>query len=211
MRQVGISTVLYTGDFTVYPSCLTKLTPGNHHYVWQTRLLSLMGNNRNAFFCPAALPQAAWNTNNTSVKSVFGEDGQIDKFGILCGDDNNNQGTRFSLGYNDWGIDRSGPILGMGADAGTPPVKDSAIRHPSEMIAIADVRSDTPDNQIQFSANTTPPVPWTTSQDPQWHPQVPCNRHNYRTGYTLFADGHVEGPLAKRRYRSQQFLAGAME
>ena len=46
----------------------------------------------------------------------------------------------------------------MGADVGTTPIKDSMIRHPSDMIAIADVRSDTPAGQIQFSANTTPPT-----------------------------------------------------
>jgi prepilin-type processing-associated H-X9-DG protein len=70
------------------------------------------------------------------------------------------------------------------------------VRSPANMIAIADVRSDTPAGQIQFSANTTPPTTWTTGQDPTWHPQVPCNRHNYNTDI-LFADGHVESPKRK--------------
>ncbi len=191
-RQIGLALVMYVGDFNQYPSCLTQ--SGSSFYVWQPRLLSLMGNNRNAFFCPAALPQAAWNTsNNTTLASIIGEDGKIDKYGILTGGANN-QGTRFSLGYNDWGIDRTGPVLGMGADVGTQPIKDSTIRRPSDMIALADVRSDTPTAQIQFSANTTPPTSWTTGQDAQWHPQVPCNRHGYHTDL-LFADGHVESPL----------------
>jgi prepilin-type processing-associated H-X9-DG protein len=81
----------------------------------------------------------------------------------------------------------------MGADFGTAPVKESTIRSPVNMIAMADVRSDTPAGQIQFSANTTPPTSWTLGQDPAWHPQVPCNRHNYRTDI-VFADGHVESP-----------------
>ena len=192
MRQIGISLVMYAGDYNQYPSCLNPGLPAEI-YVWQPRLLSLMGNNRNAFYCPAALPQSAWDTNlNSTIQSVIGEDGKIDKYGILTGNLANN-GARFSLGYNDWGIDRTGPVLGMGADVGTSPIKDTAVRSPVNMIAIADVRSDTPAGTIQFSANTTPPTSWTTGQDPTWHPQVPCNRHTYNTDI-LFADGHVESP-----------------
>jgi prepilin-type N-terminal cleavage/methylation domain-containing protein len=191
MRQIGIALTMYVGDFTVYPSCLTQ--SGASFYVWQPRLVTLAGNNRNLFYCPAALPQSVWDTNgNSTVQQIIGENGKIDPYGIVTGGANN-AGTRFSLGYNDWGIDRSGPVLGMGADVGTPPIKDTMVRSPSSMIAIADVRSDTPAGQIQFSANTTPPTSWTTGQDPTWHPQVPCNRHNYRTDI-LSVDGHVESP-----------------
>src|SRR5271169_829570 len=101
MRQIGIALVMYAGEFKVYPNCLTQA--GSSFYVWQPRLLSLMGNNRNAFYCPAALPQSAWDTNlNSTVKPIIGEDGKIDNFGILTGG-GSSQGTRFSLGYNDWG------------------------------------------------------------------------------------------------------------
>lgn len=193
MRQIGIALTMYVNDYAQYPSCLTQ--SGASYYVWQPRLVTLMANNRNVFFCPAALPQSAWDTNvNSTVKPLNGENGKIDPYGILTGGAND-QGTRFSLGYNDWGIDRSGAVLGMGADVGTTPIKDSNLRSPANMIAVADVRSDTPAGQIQFSANTTPPTSWTTGQDPTWHPQVPCNRHNYRTDL-LFADSHVES--AKR-------------
>jgi prepilin-type N-terminal cleavage/methylation domain-containing protein/prepilin-type processing-associated H-X9-DG protein len=194
MHQIGLALVMYATDFTQYPQCLD---PNKNIYVWQPRLLSTMGNNRNAFSCPAARPDSAWDTNANPTLSgpagqlKLGEDGRIDNFAILTGGPDN-QGTRFSLGYNDWGIDRTGPVLGMGADVGaTTPVKDTMVRRPADMISVADVRSDTPAGQIQFSANTTPPTAWTTAQDPLWHPQVPCNRHNYRTDI-LFADGHVE-------------------
>jgi prepilin-type N-terminal cleavage/methylation domain-containing protein len=192
MRQIGIALVMYVGDFNVYPNCLTQ--SGASFYTWQPRLLSLMGNNRNAFYCPAALAQSAWDTNvNPTVKPIIGENGKIDNYGILTGG-GNSQGTRFSLGYNDWGLNIGSPvILGMGADVGTVAVKDTQVRSPANMIAIADVRSDTPAGQIQYSANTTPPTSWTLGQDPIWHPQVPCNRHNYRTDI-LFAEGHVESP-----------------
>lgn len=196
MRQIGIALPMYADDFKQYPQCLD---PVKNYYVWQPRLLTLMGKNRNAFFCPAALPQSAWDTNANSTLAgpnggpVLGEDGKPDAYAILTTGGGNN-GSRFSLGYNDWGIDRNlGIVLGMGADVGTTPVKDINVLRPSDMIAVADVRSDTPAGQIQFNANTTPPTSWTQTQDPVWHPQVPCNRHNYRTDI-LFADAHVESP-----------------
>jgi prepilin-type N-terminal cleavage/methylation domain-containing protein len=195
-HQMGLALVMYADDNKYYPSCLTKQTPGPHQYVWQPRILSYMGNNRKAFYCPAALSQSVWDTNgNPTVKAVIGEDGKLSYFGILCGDDNGNNGTRFSYGYNDWGlVQQSNPVLGMGADAGTTPVTESMVRRPSNMISIADVRSDTPAGSIQFACNTTPPTSWTQNQDAQWHPQVPCNRHEYHTDI-IFADGHVENPL----------------
>jgi prepilin-type N-terminal cleavage/methylation domain-containing protein len=191
-REIGIALTMYVNDFGQYPNCLTQ--SGASYYVWQPRLLTLMGNNRSAFYCPAALPQSAWITsNNPTLQSIIGENGKTDSAGIVTGGANN-QGTRFSLGYNDWGIDRSTSVVyGMGADVGTAPIRDSMLRSPANMIAIADVRSDTPMGDIQFSANTTPPTSWTTGQDPVWHPQVPCNRHNYHTDI-LFADAHVESP-----------------
>jgi len=195
MREIGIALVMYSGDYNQYPQCLNPGLPAEI-YVWQPRLLSLMGNNRNAFNCPAALPQSYWDTNVNNTLSgpagnlVYGEDGKVDRYGILTGG-GSSQGSRFSLGYNDWGLVRNGTVLGMGADVGTTPIKDSNILSPVNMIALADVRSDTPAGQIQFSANTTPPTSWTTTQDATWHPQVPCNRHNYNTDL-LFADGHVE-------------------
>ena len=200
MREIGIALVMYSGDYNQYPSCLLG---ANNLYVWQPRILSLMGNNRNAFNCPAALSQSYWDTNlnNTlagpSGNLVHGEDGNVDRYGILTGG-TDSQGTRFSLGYNDWGLVRPppgqpGPIFGMGGDVGTTPVKDSMVISPANMIAVADVRSDTPAGTIKFSANTTPPTGWTLDQDAAWHPQVPCNRHNFNTDI-LSADGHVESP-----------------
>jgi prepilin-type N-terminal cleavage/methylation domain-containing protein len=199
MREIGIALTIYPGDYGVYPSCLwSAKNGGNDTYVWQPRLLSFMGKNRNAFDCPAALSQSYWDTNLNSTLAgpsgqlKLGENGQLDNYAILTGGAGTD-GSRFSLGYNDWGIDRTGPVLGMGADVGTTPIKDTNIKSPVNMIAVADVRSDTPSGQIQFSANTTPPTSWTTSQDPTWHPQVPCNRHNYNTDI-LFVDAHVESP-----------------
>jgi prepilin-type processing-associated H-X9-DG protein len=120
---------------------------------------------------------------------VIGEDGKLNSFGIK-------ETTRFSLGYNDWGLrqeQRVGgvvtvPGLGMGGDVGSDPVKDTKIRNPSEMIAIGDVRSDA--TSFDFNANVDPRV--SAMENSAQHNQCPCNRHNYRTDI-LFADGHVEG------------------
>jgi len=145
-----------------------------------------MGNNRNAFSCPAALAQSYWDTNvnltlsGPSGQLKLGEDGKIDNYSIL-------ESSRFSIGYNDWGsINNIAPTLGMGGDVGTPPVKDTMVRRPSDMIAIGDVRSDVAAN-IDFNANLDP------TDNTADHTQWPCNRHNYRTDI-LFADGHAESP-----------------
>ncbi len=183
MRQVGIALVMYVGDFPVYPNCYD---PGKNIYVWQPRLLTLMGNNRHAFDCPAALSQSYWDTNMNSTLSgpagqlKLGENGQIDNYAIL-------NTTRFSMGYNDWGsINNIAPTLGMGGDVGSTPVKESTIRSPMNMIALGDVRSDVAAN-IDFNANLDP------TDNTADHTQWPCNRHNYRTDI-LFADGHAESP-----------------
>lgn len=199
MRQIGISLVMYADEYKQYPSCFwsskTSTPKGNDSYVWQTRLLHFMGNNRKAFFCPVALPDSAWDitVNKTLGGYAFGtipkysdENGTKDANVIL-------ERSRFSLGYNDWGTKNSGsPSLGLGGDVGTTPVKDSAVRKPSEMIAIGDVRSDTPSANIDFNANLDPAVGSSDNTLP-WHTQAPCNRHNYRTDL-LFCDGHVESP-----------------
>jgi prepilin-type N-terminal cleavage/methylation domain-containing protein/prepilin-type processing-associated H-X9-DG protein len=196
LREIGLAVAMYPTDFNgIYPQCLTKPNNATDYYVWQPRLLNYT-QGRKSFWCPAALPQAVWDpVANTTVKTVVGENGKLDLDGILTGDPGDN-GTRFSYGWNDWGLDLGWPtVLGMGGDVGTSqPVLESIVRHPADMIVIADVRSDTPAGSIEYSANTTPPTSWTTDQDPTWHPQVPCNRHSYHTDI-VFADGHVETPL----------------
>jgi prepilin-type N-terminal cleavage/methylation domain-containing protein len=197
MRQVGISLVMYAGDYNQYPSCYAPVATAmmnTPQYVWPTRLLSLMGNNRKAFSCPAALATSAWDysQNNTLGGYAFGtipkdttEDGTKDANVIL-------NTSRFSLGYNDWGLkNNTSPVCGLGGDVGTSPVKDSMVRKPSDMIAIGDVRSDA--TTINFNANLDPVIGDAQDNEPPTHCQCPSNRHNYRTDL-LFTDGHVETP-----------------
>ena len=190
MRQIGIALVMYVNDFDYYPA---DLRTANNTYVWQPRLLNLMGNNRAAFFCPAARPESAWDTNvNPTLKLVIGEDGRVDRYGIVTSPVG--LGSRFSLGYNDWGLlNAQSPTHGIGGDVGTPLVKDSMVRAPSAMIAVGDCRSDTPAAQLQYNANLDPVVGDSADNNAQWHTQTPSNRHNFRTDI-LCCDGHVESP-----------------
>jgi prepilin-type N-terminal cleavage/methylation domain-containing protein len=69
-RQAGIAGNMYVHDnLSTYPGCLAV---GPFYYVWPGRLLSYMGNNRKAFWCPAALPESAWDTNVTVNGDTLG-------------------------------------------------------------------------------------------------------------------------------------------
>jgi len=184
LRQLGIAQVMYVTDYQQYTASLR--TSGGYYYVWPPRLLYLMGNNRKAFHCPAALPESAWDTNvNTTLKTVVGLDGQIDRFGI-------SDTTRFSFGINDWGLNLlNHPQLGLGGDIDggltQGPVKDTMVVSPSQMIMVGDVPALKDASQISFNANMDP------TDSTQAHTHWPSNRHNYRTDL-VFTDGHVESP-----------------
>src|ERR1700721_563680 len=173
MRQLGIALTMYDQDFHQYPNCYA---PSLLVYVWAPRLLSYVANNRNVFYCPAALPDSAWDTNaNKTLQQRLGENGKIDYYAIYSGDGTGN-GTLFSIGYNDWGLSQS-LALGMGGDVGSPIVSDTTLLNPSEMIAMGDVRSDV--TTVEFGANIDPQV--SNQQNPTYHNQCPCNRHSYHT------------------------------
>jgi len=177
LRQIGISTVMYTGDNGKYPGCLWTpygLGQGTYYYVWPPRLLSNMSNNRNAFWCPAANPNSAWDTNLNNTLG-YGSRSSRDPFWIQ-------QTSRFSYGYNDWGSFPAGGEYGLGGDVDVfPEVKDSKVKKPSEMIMLADSKPD-----ASFDGNIDPTTP------SEW----PSNRHSRRT-CIMFADGHAEAPSRK--------------
>jgi prepilin-type N-terminal cleavage/methylation domain-containing protein/prepilin-type processing-associated H-X9-DG protein len=184
LKQIGLAGTMYVHDWGQYTACLR--VSGGFYYIWPPRLFKYMGNNRRAFWCPAALPQSAWDTNaNETLKLVTGLDGKPDAFGIT-------ETTRFSIGINDWGLDISHhPQLGLGGDidlgASQGPVKESMVRAPSQMIMVGDVPALADRNQIAFNANMDP------TDNTSGHTQWPSNRHNRRTEL-VFCDGHVESP-----------------
>src|SRR5690242_185398 len=97
LKQMGIATATYVLDNQAYTGSLSTLG-GRVYYVWPPRLLPYMGNNRGAFWCPAALPQSAWDTNlNSDTLGQIDLNSNNDPYGI-------SDRTRFSYGINDWGL-----------------------------------------------------------------------------------------------------------
>jgi prepilin-type N-terminal cleavage/methylation domain-containing protein/prepilin-type processing-associated H-X9-DG protein len=180
LRQIGIAGVMYVGDYKQYPG---DYSPKFNIYVWPTRLLSLMGNNRKAFWCPAAPPNSSWDTNVNRTLGGSAEGGGTDPYAVT-------PQSRFSLAYNDWGLDLGHkPQLGLGGDVDggfyQGPVRDTSVMRPTEMIMLADVKAQQNPALINFGANLDP------ADNSTGHSQWPSNRHNYRIDF-LFADGHVD-------------------
>lgn len=185
LRQVGLAVVMYVGDNKVYPGCYS-VSP-QVYAVWPTRLLSVMGNNRKVFWCPAARPDAAWDTNVNRTLGATGPDGVFDPFGITLN-------SRFSLSYNDWGTDiNNNPPLGLGGDVNggffRGLIKDANVSKPSDMIMLGDARAFA-------NPAVDSPGSWPANLDPRDPGQWPSNRHARQTDI-MFCDGHAVG--ARRR------------
>ena len=197
MRQMGIAIGLYITDNNAYPG---DYSPANGSYVWMIRLSPGVGNNHNVFRCPAASPDSAWDTNvNKTLGATVAQDipgynsGQYDPWLVT-------PNSRFSVGYNDWGlgnaIDLSSPsaALGLGGDVDGPyyhgPLKDANVVAPAQMIMLADTRA----LPVNFDSGS-----WEANLDPTdtasaTQGQLPSNRHQYKTDLTC-CDGHVEKPV----------------
>ncbi|MCP5516889.1 MAG: type II secretion system protein [Verrucomicrobiales bacterium] len=174
LRQLGLATVMYVDEYHKFPGCIKV---PEFYYVWPLRLFSQMGTNRASFFCPANKREFAWDTN--SNRSL---NGQID-FLRASG-----SGAGMSYGYNDWGIgavtQNIDAQLGLGGDInppGQPEMNESRVRTPSDMLMLADSKSD---------------YSWDGNVDPKQSDQWPAKRHNGRT-VVQFVDGHAESALRR--------------
>jgi prepilin-type N-terminal cleavage/methylation domain-containing protein len=185
LREIGIANAMYLSDYKQYSG---DYSANLNIYVWPPRLLYLMGNNRAAFCCPAAPPDTWWDTNaNKTLGGNSATGSGHDPFAVT-------PSSRFSLGYNDWGLDIAHhPQLGLGGDVDGDwyqgPVRDSDVLKPADMIMLADVKGQQNASLISFDANLDP------TDDSEGHSQWPSNRHNYQVDI-LHADGHVD--TAKR-------------
>ena len=184
-HQIGIALAMYTVDYKQYPG---DYSAAHNCYVWPTRLLSLMSNNRKAFSCPATAPIYWWDPTVNTTLGGQGEDG-VNSIYIVT------PSSRFSLGYNDWGLDIGyAPQLGLGGDVDgiyfRGPVKETMVKRPTEMIAMGDVKSADNAALLNFAANLDPTAGGA-------HTEWPSSRHNHKTDL-LFADGHAES--VKRTY-----------
>ena len=182
LRQIGIANVMYVNDYKQYTGAI--YVGSAYTYIWNTRLLAFMGNNRGAFYCPAANPNSAWDTNANKTLGGPDEFGKPDPFSVTSN-------SRFSLGVNDWGLAPPGILsLGVGGDVSggvaARPVKDSTVMAPAQFLIVGDVPAA--QTGISFNANLDP------QDNSNSHTQRPSNRHNRHTDL-LFADGHVERPL----------------
>ena len=189
LKQMGIGLTMYVGESKYYPGCL--IPSSVYYYVWAPRMLEYMGNNRKSFSCPSALPEASWDTNlNNTLGANDPKTGNFDPYAIYT-TGQIGHGSRFSYGWNDWGYGSVGPVsLGMGGDVDSglnTYVKDAQVKRPSDMIAIGDTPGPKIRAVINFDANMDP------TDDTFLHPELPSNRHNYRTDI-LCADGHAETP-----------------
>jgi prepilin-type N-terminal cleavage/methylation domain-containing protein/prepilin-type processing-associated H-X9-DG protein len=174
LRQVGIATHMYVSESQKYPGCLWL---GNgFYYVWPVRLFSVLGTNRTVFYCPAANPNSAWSTNSNNSLGATTPNGVFDPLGV-------SSTSRFSLGYNDWGLRDPGPNqLGLGGDINiVGEIKDSQVKSPVNMIMLADSK---PDGSFDGNVDPKNPLEW------------PSNRHDRRTNL-MFCDGHAESASRK--------------
>ena len=173
LRQIGIATVMYLQDYQVYPGS----QGAGAYYVWPQRLFSRLGKNREVFHCPSADPGSWWNLELNNSMGGTGENG-FDEYLVRSN-------TRFSYGYNDWGLS-IGQDLGLGGNVGANPAKhrkESAVVKPSDMIMLADSKPDG-----SWDANVDPNTSaGNNSSGQEW----PSNRHNRNTNL-MFCDGHAE-------------------
>src|ERR1041384_7419379 len=79
LRQCGIATHMYVGEHQKYPGCLWLNS--TFYYVWPVRLFSVMGTNRNVFYCPAANANSIWDTNFNNSLGAINPSGAFDKWG----------------------------------------------------------------------------------------------------------------------------------
>ena len=175
LRQLGIATVMYVQANGAYPG---SLSTANNKYVWPERLFSQMGTNRQVFRCAAAKPETAWSTNSNKTVGK----GNSDPWAIT-------PQTRFSLGYNDWGVNiGETPQLGLGGDIDGGAFRgksmENSVPQPTMTIMLADSRADI--KQQSYNASVDP------TQEDQW----PASRHNRRTNL-MFCDGHSESAFRK--------------
>jgi len=188
LKQVGLGLAMYLNDYKAFPGCYS--VDPSVYAVWPTRLLSVMGNNRNVFWCPASRLDAQWNTNvNGTLRGTTPkeEGGKPDPYGITIN-------SRFSLAYNDWGLDlNKDPELGLGGDINggfrqskrIKKVTEAMIKRPVDMIMLGDARAFA-------NPKVDSPNAWPANLDPGQPDQWPSNRHQRQTDI-LFCDGHALG------------------
>jgi prepilin-type N-terminal cleavage/methylation domain-containing protein len=183
LQQIGIALTTYVQENHHYPGhhCVSPAT----WIVWPPRLRRLMSGQINAFFCPENEDAFRW-------RSISGaRDARRELYGYELGELPLTNRSGFSYGYNDWGVrEFTDPHLGLGGHVDDRncrwcgELNERRVLRPSDMIAIADSKSD---------------FDWDTAIDPadisdaEW----PSLRH-FGGAEVLHADGHVLWRLQQR-------------
>jgi len=171
LRQLGVALISFTHDNEHYPARAYLDTTISRFitYGWPAYLLPYVSSNTAVFRCPSTGAEFEWPTNRSPKGYAF-------PFNIDTGT------SRFSYGYNQWGVaSASGYGLGGAPDSEVP---ESKVQNPADMIAIGDsdgngvVDGDIAFHRIASAGGPQPIFP-------------PGNRHKAGANI-VFCDGHVE-------------------
>lgn len=169
LHQLGLALASYVLEEGAYPGHHTGST-----IVWPPRLRKFTGGLTSAFWCPESNDAFLWTKRyGSGLPAQWGYDD--DEYRVYSW-------SGFSYGYNDWGgKEFTDPHLGLGAWVGHDiygELRESGVRMPSEMIALADSKGD-------FEWDTA--IDPNTYEDGEW----PGARHMGGT-QVAFTDGHVQ-------------------
>lgn len=196
LRQMGIATQMYIGQWKEYPGNAVTLSNGQDFSIWQSRLMLYMSNDPAVFYCPAEPIQEEWWNTYVSTPPITGNSYYASAadlgFGYKIGEqllyipaiNGAGQAENFSYGYNVWGTEIGGfPELGLG----TGPYYQyqnqpaaAAVVDPSQMIEITDRQYML--HPLYYYVYEVWP------SRPEYNP--PSNIHSGDSN-VLFCDGHV--------------------
>ena len=196
LHQLGLALIMYTTETKYYPGDINNAN-GNAYAVWPTRLRRYMKGNQQVFRCPELARDFDWIVNNTAPPVATPAD---EGFGYNPAESLLMVGSaKFGYGYNDWGSYQepnatpNGGLIhkdhsptqadyqhGLGGDVNDPQgceLKATRVWHPTEMIAITDIK-------VPFNAG------YCFNVDPNDPTQAPSDIHNGGSN-VLWCDGHV--------------------
>jgi prepilin-type processing-associated H-X9-DG protein/prepilin-type N-terminal cleavage/methylation domain-containing protein len=187
LRSIGQALTMYTQQYGYYPGSNGYEQPVWYPVaVWPTQLRRYLGGSKDVFYCPSQDEQCRWGGKPPGAFGLYIE------MGYEPGEPLIDWNTHFSYGYNAEGdrtLGWSPPARGLGLVAGNLPTRPvdgegprraSAVRVPSDLIAVADSKAD---GWMDFHI-----WPWRTGLQSRIFPGAV---HGGGTN-VLFCDGHVQ-------------------
>ena len=148
LKQLGLAIGIYTTDYPKFPGSIDAEA---YEYIWPGRLGKAVGTNIGIFNCPSVSRDYYWingsgtnSSRNYTERHVYVDEKGQTRFPA------GENGAGMSYGYNDWGLFTASwtanPDYGLGGDitvsTGSGEVAVTKVINPSNMIMIADSRSD---------------------------------------------------------------------